>query len=208
MHTLDPNHLPVMKGTLDRFLPNHHDELNGMLLRDGIEVHVPPHMGEALEALVRAGDTVLVRGVRLRGAPVIEVVSVETARGEVVRDDGPPKRSKRDRDRAHESAARRRAPCRVEGTVAIPLHGPHGEVRGCLLQGGTVLRWPPHLSDDLPEPVRAGAALTASGHALATRFGRVVDVARLRFVGGATGKGAARRKGKGDGGECMPQRAV
>jgi len=39
---------------------------DGLLLKDGKEVHFPPHMSKAVLAAVKPGDHVKVRGVRPR----------------------------------------------------------------------------------------------------------------------------------------------
>ena len=44
MHWLDPDYLPELNATIDRFLPNPHGGADGMILTDGTEVHFPPHM--------------------------------------------------------------------------------------------------------------------------------------------------------------------
>ena len=42
MHWLDPDHLPEISGTFERFLLNPHGDADGMILSDGTEVHFPP----------------------------------------------------------------------------------------------------------------------------------------------------------------------
>ena len=44
MHWIDPACLPETKGVVDRFLINPHGAADGLLLKDGKEVHFPPHM--------------------------------------------------------------------------------------------------------------------------------------------------------------------
>jgi hypothetical protein len=45
MHWLDPNYLPVTKGTVHQFLLNPHGDADGMILTDGTEIHFPPAYG-------------------------------------------------------------------------------------------------------------------------------------------------------------------
>ena len=50
MHWLDPDYLPEISGTFERFLLNPHGDADGMILADGTEVHFPPHMSPELRA--------------------------------------------------------------------------------------------------------------------------------------------------------------
>ena len=79
MHWLDPNYLPVTKGTLHQFLLNPHGDADGMILTDGTEIHFPPHMAKEIVAAIHPGQTVTVHGVKPRDANVIAAVSVESA---------------------------------------------------------------------------------------------------------------------------------
>ena len=56
MHWLDPDHLPEISGTFERFLLNPHGDADGMILSDGTEVHFPPHMSAELCAAIRPGE--------------------------------------------------------------------------------------------------------------------------------------------------------
>ena len=57
MHWLDPDFLPEVSGTFDRFLLNSHGDADGMLLIDGTEVHFPPHISAELRAAIRQART-------------------------------------------------------------------------------------------------------------------------------------------------------
>src|SRR3984957_2423643 len=93
MHWLDPDHLPEISGTFERFLLNPHGDADGMILTDGTEVHFPPHMSAELCAAIRAGEQtkVKVRGVRPRGGALIAAVAIELVDGKRIVDSGPPK---------------------------------------------------------------------------------------------------------------------
>lgn len=176
MHDIDPKFLPETSGTLERFLPNHHGELDGLLLREGLEVHFPPHLGRAVEALASSGDIVRIRGVRPRNAEVIAAVRIENARGEVVLDEGPPKGRPPPRERDSEPHVAKPHRRSVEGTVVRALHGPKGDAHGALLDDGTILRWPPHEGHALAALLTKGTAVAARGDARSTSHGDVVEV--------------------------------
>lgn len=81
MHWIDPDFLPETSGVVECILLNADGEADGLTLRDGTEVHVPPHMGPALLDAVQPGSTVRVRGVRPRGVAMIAAVAVAPADG-------------------------------------------------------------------------------------------------------------------------------
>lgn len=51
-------------GIVDEFATNKHDDIDGLLLKDGTVVKFPPHQGDDLEALVKPGDEVRIAGRR------------------------------------------------------------------------------------------------------------------------------------------------
>jgi translation initiation factor IF-1 len=51
-------------GKVKEFARNAHDDVDGLVLSDDVEVKFPPHLGEKLEALVKIGDEVQIEGRR------------------------------------------------------------------------------------------------------------------------------------------------
>ena len=52
----------------------------------------------------------------------------------------------------------------LSGTVARCLPNPRGEVDGLLLQDGTIVKFPPHLAEELTQVATVGAKITVNGH--------------------------------------------
>ena len=181
MHWLDPDHLPETTGTLGRFLLNPHGETDGMILTDGTEVHFPPHMAAEIRAAVRPGEIVKVRGARPRAADMIAAVAVESVTGKRIVDQGPPHHEKKkDKKEAHDPATKiERRKMGAAGVVERPLHGPKGEVRGALLQDGTIVRFPPREAAAIAGLLSPGAYLVALGEGLATELGTVIDAREI-----------------------------
>jgi hypothetical protein len=170
MHWLDPDHLPEITGTVDRFLINPHGAVDGMLLDDGTEIHFPPHLSTQLLAAVKPGTEVWIRGVRPRGVDMVAAVSLETADGKQVTDHGPPK----DQDADKKPTPDIREPMGVEGIVQRVLHGPKGEARGALLEDGRIIRIPPHAAAALSDELTPGRRLAARGDGVTNPLGTVV----------------------------------
>lgn len=175
MHWIDPACLPETSGVLDCFLLNPHGEIDGFMLADGTEVHVPPHMGAEVHAALRPGRTIWVRGVRPRDAEMIAAVSVQADGGRLIVDDGPPEHTEAPAE-AHRKAREVRSHAEIEGVVRRPLHGPKGELRGLLLEDGRSGRFPPHHAPAVASLLQSGAAVVIRGEALVTPYGTVLDM--------------------------------
>jgi hypothetical protein len=169
MHWIDPAQLTPIKGTLERFLLTPHGDLNGFILRDGTEVHFPPHLSAAVRKAARPGSEVVVYGLRPRRAAVLAAVAIEVA-GETILDEGPPK------DEGPKKPSR--IPLDASGTVVRPLHGPKGEFRGALLDEGTIVRVGKHAGPHVTAAFAAGRTVAVRGEGRATSEGRCIE-ARL-----------------------------
>src|SRR5437667_3103035 len=78
-------------GTVTRFTLTPRGDLDGLILGDGTQVHVPPHLSAELAAAVKAGDAVTVNGYRSPTGPLFIATSVtDTANRQTVVDRGPP----------------------------------------------------------------------------------------------------------------------
>jgi hypothetical protein len=176
MHWIDPDCLPETVGRVDLFLLNAHGEVDGMVLVDGTEVHLPPHMGPDVVGALRPGSLVKLRAVRPRGADMLAAVAFEAEDGIRHEDLGPPKHHKEARKHAGPPTGRK---VEVEGVVRRALHGPKGETRGVLLADGRSGRFPPHAADEVMPLLQVGATVVLRGHSIATAHGTVVAVREI-----------------------------
>lgn len=184
MHWINPDSLPEVAGSFERFVPTPHGEVDGFVMTDknvAILVHTPPHLDSELSLHLAPGDSVRVRGVRPRGAELLAAVAVTTASGRQIIDQGP------DHNRKHPKV--KHEPMTADGVVQISLFAPKGELRGALLSDGTVLRVGPKEAEQVAALLAPGAKVPARGDGLQTRHGRVIhalelgpDAARLKPV--------------------------
>jgi hypothetical protein len=181
MHWLDPDYLPEVSGTFERFLINPHGDADGMILTDGTEVSFPPHMSVELCAAIRVGEKtkVKVRGVRPRGGDSIAAVAIETADGKRIVDDGPPK-GHDDEEKQHKHATKpEHKPMDAEGIVRCVLHGPKGEARGALLEDGRIIRVPAREAEHIAHLLSPGQTLAVRGEGLAVALGTVIEAREI-----------------------------
>lgn len=168
MHRIDPASLNESKHRVRQFVLNQHGEVEGFVSADGEQVHIPPHLGEALTATVKGGDMVYVRGMKPREADVLVAVSIEFANGERIEDTGPPEKH-RPRDR-HPSMERE-----MEGICERVLYAPRGERVGVLFTNGVIARFDPEVADNLEEFFQPGTLVMVSGKLRTTPWGSVLD---------------------------------
>jgi len=180
MHWLDPDHLPHVTANVERFLLDPHGDIDGMILTNGIEVHSPPHLSDEIRAQIRPGDRITVYGVRPRLADMIAAVAIGTADGKRIVDNGPRKDRKKGKRHVRDEATKARHR-RIEaaGSVLRALHGPKGEIRGCLLDTGTIVRFPAHEAGSIAELLSPGAPLAVRGEGLMTELGTVIEAKEI-----------------------------
>jgi hypothetical protein len=159
----DPAQLPTIKGRVAQYLPTPRGDVDGLILDDGTEVHVPPHLSTQLVFAVKPGDTITVHGLKARAVPLVAAASVTNdASGVTVAWAGPPH-------------LRDDSPIEVTGTVKAPLYDPRGEVAGVLLADGTVVHLPPPEARRLADQLAPGKAIVARGAGYAGPLGKSLD---------------------------------
>ncbi len=141
----DPAQLPEIKGVVAQYTLAPWGEVDGMILADGTEVQLPPHLSSQIVFSIRPGDAVTIHGLKSRTGTMVEAVSIANDATKVTIG-GQPERSRQE----------------VTGVVKATLHTPRGEAAGVLLADGTVVRLPP------PEAAK-NAALLAPGQTLVVR---------------------------------------
>lgn len=180
MHWIDPDSLPEVTGVVKQFIANPHGDLDGLVLeREAGElllVHFPPHLTEHVTAAIKPEDTIRVRGVRPRAAAMIAAVSLTGADGITVLDNGPPDQHESKKDHGKHKD---RAGADVSGRVRLALHAPKGELRGALLDDGTVLRIGLKEAPPFRALLQPGTTVAARGDGLKTAYGLVVEVREI-----------------------------
>jgi hypothetical protein len=164
-------------GTVTRFTLTPRGDLDGLILGDGTQVHVPPHLSAELVAAVKPGDAVTVSGARSSSGALFIAASVtDAASNQTVIDRGPPAPGLTAPPPPPGVPVPGAQNTMVQGRVQRLLRGPAGEVNGALLDDGTVLRMPPHVAYQFATLLAPGQIVAAQGWGLNTAYGRVIDV--------------------------------
>ena len=162
----DPAQLPATKGTVKQYTLTPRGDVDGLILSDGTEVKLPPHLTGQIVFAVRPGDAVTIRGLKALALPLVDAASVTNdATGTTVIDNGPP--GGPDRWATQQT---------ISGRIAAALHGKRGEVNGALLDNGIILRLPPPEAERLQAWLQPGQTVAVRGVSLVTPLGTVIDV--------------------------------
>jgi hypothetical protein len=165
------------RGIVQRFMLTPIGELDGVILADGTEIHLPPHLTTQLAGAVRMGDTVTVQGYRSPSVPLVVATSItDTNTGQTVVDTGPPPPGFRPPPPPPGMPAPGAQQVSLQGKVQRPLYGPAGDINGALLEDGSIVRLPPPAAYQFASLLSPGQMLAVQGWGLTTAYGRVVDV--------------------------------
>lgn len=160
------------RGEVRQYLLAPRGEVDGILLRDGTQVVVAPHLAQAITDIVRPGDMVELNGV-FESATRFRLEQLKDAsNGAVIADDGPQS------PQQLPSPTRQRSliDLSAKGRVIALLSGPRGELNGAVLDDRTVLRFSPRAGLYYADQLKPGSVLTADGLGTENEFGRVIDV--------------------------------
>jgi hypothetical protein len=161
-----------------------------LVLADGTEVKMAPHLSTELAFSVKPGDRVVVYGLHAAALPLIEASAItDEADGRTVVDNGPPAPPpgppppRPGPPPPPEQAAGPQPPLpglsEVSGRVRMLLHGPRAEINGALLADNTILRLPPPEADRLAALLQPGQTVVAEGVLLSNNLGKVLDARQL-----------------------------
>ena len=94
--TWDSSQLPATNGTVRQYTLTPRGDVDGLILTDGTEVKVPPHLTGQIVYSIYPGDAVTIRGMRARALPLVHAEFItNNANGRTVADNGPPGPSRR-----------------------------------------------------------------------------------------------------------------
>jgi hypothetical protein len=190
----DPAQLPETKGKVAQYSLTPRGDVDGLILADGTEVHVPPGLSTQLAFTIKPGDAVTIHGLKAKAVPLIMAGSITNdATGATIAGGlrGP-----------NGDAAE----IEVEGRVKAQLHSRRGDVDGVLLADGTIIRLPPPEAQRLAASLAPGSTVFARGLGYAGPLGKVVgaqvlgpDKDHTQPVAGPRPPGPGFRHGHGHG---------
>lgn len=171
--TYDPQQLPAIKGQVAAYSLTPRGDVDGLILTDGTEVHLPPHLGAQLVFAVKPGDSVTVHGLKAQAIPVVQAMQVTNdATHQSVTDTGPAGGPRGPRGPAGQMMT-------AQGKVKQDLYGPRGDMNGVLLDDGTQVHLPPPEAQRLAAQLAPGQTVYVSGYGMASPLGKVIGAQAL-----------------------------
>lgn len=173
----------TLTGEVRLALLNHHGEVDGFLLTDGIRVKFPPHLGYYLAAIARPGQPVRVIG--FTGLPTqfgtaVEALSVTSAAtGQTVIDQPPGNYPVP----PHLLGV---APqwVTVSGAPDRFLVNPEGSVDGLIMGSGEQIKLPRHVGYLVANALRQGGTITVAGPGVRTSLGTALRASQITLPSG------------------------
>jgi hypothetical protein len=171
---------PVAEGVVARYLLDPRGEVEGLLLKDGSQMHITSRASDKLLQAIKPGQHVRVHGHRLDGAPLVQAdVILNTSTGTIFtvpfRLDFPiPDQEQR----------LSMTEMKAEGTIEVLLFHVKGIVQGMLLSDGTQVRLPPDINDELRGSFRIGEHIMAEGNGTSNEHGRCLEALMMSADGG------------------------
>ncbi len=160
----DPAQLPEFKGKVAQYTLSPRGEVDGLILADGTEVQVPPHLSSALVFSVKPGDAVSIRGLKARAIPMVSAVTITNdASGAVIGD----------------TSGGPASVMEASGKIKEILHTPRGDVGGALLEDGTVLRLPPPEATKQASLLVVGGTIAVKGFGTSGPLGKAIGVMEI-----------------------------
>jgi hypothetical protein len=167
---------PVADGIVDRYLLNPRGDVNGLLLRDGSQMHVTPRAAEDLTNAIQPGDHVQVHGRRVADSPLVRadvIINVTDRRSFTVpyRLDLPTP-PQEERPTVNEMKA--------AGTINVLLYdASKGVVNGALLSDGTQVRLPPDVGEHFHSSLQPNMDVEVRGYGTATPYGNALEATAI-----------------------------
>ena len=175
VRVLDPPSMdksPVADGVVDRYLLNPRGEINGLLLRDGSQMHVTLRAAQDLTKAIQPGDHVRVHGRRASGLPLVKpdvIINVTDGKSFTV-----PYRL--DLPMPPREARPTLTELNAAGTIDVLLYDPLKEaVNGALLSDGTQFRLPPDVGENFHASLQKDMEIEVRGYGIATPYGTALE---------------------------------
>jgi len=154
-----PGEPTEVKGKVAQYSMTPQGAVDGLILVDGTEALVPPHLSTQLVFAVRPGDSVTIQGVKTVANPVVTAVSLTNDATGAVVDTRPPRPAQQLDD---------------ESRIKLQLHDPDGHLNGVLLEDGAIVRMPSADADEDAAGLAVGQPLYARGEGVTTPLGKVI----------------------------------
>lgn len=164
-HAPHPRETSSVQGQVTAYAVTPRGDVDGLILDNGQQVHLPPHLSAALVFAVRPGDTVTVQGAEPKGGSVVNATSVTNDKtGQKVE---------------RVSPGQADAAMQAEGPIKLQLYDPRGRLTGVMLADGTQVYLPASAAEAKAADLAPGHSLYAEGTGYAGPLGKSIAAREL-----------------------------
>ncbi len=155
-----------MQGQVTAYSITPRGDVDGLILDNGQQVHLPPHLSVALVFAVRPGDTVTVQGTKPKDGSMVDAVSVTNDKTGQKVERTPPGQADA-------------ASMQAEGPIKLQLYDPRGQLNGVMLADGTQIYLPPSAAEARAADLAPGHSLYVEGTGYAGPLGKSIAAREL-----------------------------
>jgi len=170
----------TVQGVVSQYLMNPNGEVDGLLLKDGTQVHFPPHMSADLTQTVGPAGRISAQGVHENAIHFRAFTIFNTKTGQSVNEVRP---SQFGPPLPPELRGVELKPLQVEGKIKVVLVAPRGETDGAVLENGTIIRVPPYVGAQYSVWLQVGQPIVVHGYGTENRFGRSLQATAIGLSG-------------------------
>jgi hypothetical protein len=172
----------TVTGEVQQYLLNPEGKVDGLLLKNGLQIKFPPDMGDSVMAIVSPGTQVSIfgtPGVSTRfGQELIARSITNSQTGRIVVEQGPTIPMQM-------SSVANYSTLSVEGTAQHWLVGHQGDIIGVILSNGAIVNFPPHIGHQLIDIANVGDKVQAKGFGTRNSSGQTLQATTLSINGQA-----------------------
>jgi hypothetical protein len=168
----------TVAGTVQKYLMNPAGLADGVLLSDGKQLHLPPHLSSAFVHMAKAGDKVQATvepGLQSPYGQEFRTISLTNTKTGQVLVDQPPAFPPPPPGPGQELT--------VSSKVSQWLVGHGGEARGMLLLDGTEVHFPPYMQQEIVAQIKPGDAVTVQGYGTRSTIGTCLGATAITAHG-------------------------
>ena len=180
-----PPGLPPATGTtftgeVKQYLLNPEGKVDGLLLNNGLQVKFPPHMGDSLVGIITPNTKVSIfgdPGFSTRFGQEVKAQKITNSQTGQTLVEQPPTTAPQPPTLSNYSTFS------AEGTAQNWLVGHRGEINGIIISNGTIVKFPPHVGEQLATMANIGDKIQAKGFGTRNRYGQILEATALSVNG-------------------------
>ncbi|MEH1951979.1 MAG: hypothetical protein V7K77_34250 [Nostoc sp.] len=180
-----PPELPPTTGTtftgeVKQYLLNPEGKVDGLLLNNGLQVKFPPQMADSLVGIITPNTKVSIfgnSGFSTRFGQEVRAKSITNSQTGQTLVEQPPTTAPQPPNLNNYSTLS------AEGTAQNWLVGHRGEINGVIISNGTIVKFPPHVGEQLASMANIGNTIQAKGFGTRNRYGQILEATALSVNG-------------------------